>query len=57
MMTNWMTTVPGIMTLLFVLWNAWQTKTINVSDLQTALVGIGLVAAKDFNITGGTKSQ
>lgn len=57
MMTNWMTTVPGILTLLGVLWNAWQTKTINVADLQGALIGIGLIAAKDWNVTGGTKGQ
>lgn len=56
-MSNWMTTVPGILTLLGVLWNAWQTKTINVTDLQAALVGIGLIAAKDFNVTGGSKGQ
>ena len=51
-MKNWMTTIPGIFTLLGVIWNAWQTKTINVGDLQAALVGIGLIAAKDFNVTG-----
>lgn len=52
MMSNWMTTIPGVLTLLGVIWNAWQTKTINVADLQAALVGIGLIAAKDFNVTG-----
>lgn len=55
MMKNWMTTIPGILALLSVLYNAWQTKTINWADLQTALVGLGLMAAKDFNVTGGTK--
>lgn len=57
MMTNWMTTIPGILTLLGVIWNAWQTKTINVPDLQAALIGIGLIAAKDWNVTGGTRDQ
>lgn len=57
MMTNWMTTVPGVLTLLGVLWNAWQTKTINFTDLQGALVGLGLIAAKDWNVTGGDRSQ
>jgi len=56
MLTSWMTTVPGFLTLLGVLWNAWQTKTINISELQMALIGIGLVAAKDWNVTGGDKS-
>jgi hypothetical protein len=52
LMKNWMTTIPGVFTLLGVLWNAWQTKTISVPDLQAALIGVGLIAAKDFNVTG-----
>ena len=55
MMTNWMTTIPGIGALLVVLFNAWTTKTLHWEDLQTALVALGLVAAKDFNVTGGTR--
>lgn len=55
MMKNWMTTIPGIITLIGVIFNAWQTKTVNWADLQGALVGLGLIAAKDFNVTGGTK--
>ena len=57
MLTNWMTTIPGILGLLSVLWNAWQTKTVNWNDLQGALISIGLIAAKDFNVTGGSKIQ
>lgn len=57
MMTNWMTTIPGVLALLSVLWNAWQTKTVNWGDLQEALIAIGLIAAKDFNVTGGSKVQ
>ena len=57
MLTNWMTTLPGIGALLVVLFNAWTTKTLHWEDLQTALVGIGLLGAKDFNVTGGTKSN
>ncbi|NDB69516.1 MAG: hypothetical protein EB015_16230 [Methylocystaceae bacterium] len=52
---NWLTTVPGVVTLLIVFWNAWQTKTIDLETLRTALVGVGLVAAKDFNVTGISK--
>lgn len=55
MLQNWMTTIPGVLALVTVLWNAWTTKTINWVDLQTALVGIGLIGAKDFNVTGGTR--
>ena len=54
---NWQTSLPGFLALLSVLWNAWQTKTINWVDLQVALVGIGLLRAKDWNVTGGTKNQ
>jgi len=50
-----MTTIPGILSLLSVLWNAWQTKTVSWEDLQGALVGLGLIAAKDFNVTGGSR--
>lgn len=57
MLTNWMTTIPGILALATVIWNAWQTKTVNWEDLQGALVGLGLIAAKDFNVVGGTRPQ
>ncbi len=57
MLTNWKTTIPGILALLSVLWNSWQTKTIDWANLQTALVGLGLIAAKDWNVTGGTKHE
>ena len=57
LLTNWITTIPGILTLVMVLVNAWQTKTINWEDLQGALVALGLLAAKDWNVTGGSKAQ
>lgn len=57
MLTNYLTTIPGILALLTVLWNAWQTKTVNWEDLQGALVAIGLIAAKDWNVTGGTRGE
>lgn len=57
MLTNWMTTIPGILALATVIWNAWQTKTVNWEDLQGALVGLGLIAAKDWNVKGGTREQ
>ncbi len=57
MLTSWKTTVPGILALAAVAWNAWQTKTININDVIAALVGVGLVQAKDWNITGGTIKQ
>lgn len=55
MMKSYHTTIAGVLALVTVLWNAYQTKTVDWQDLQTALVGLGLVAAKDWNVTGGTK--
>lgn len=57
MLVNWKTTLPGLMTLLIVAWNAWQTKTLNVDEIVAALVGVGLVQAKDWNVTGGSRNQ
>ncbi len=57
MLANWMTTIPGVIALASVLWHAWQTKSLNWEDLQSALVGLGLVAAKDWNVTGGSRPQ
>jgi hypothetical protein len=57
MMMNWKTTIPGILALLAVGWNAWQTKTINIDDIVGALVGLGLVGAKDWDVVGGTRRQ
>lgn len=57
MLTNWKTTIPGLVTLAVVLWNAYQTKTINVDDVIAALVGLGLVGAKDFDVVGGSRHQ
>ena len=51
-MKNWMTTIPGVITLVGVLYNAWQTKTLDWPALQNALIALGLIAAKDFNVTG-----
>lgn len=56
MLTSWMTTIPGIIQLLIVAWTAWQTKTIDAETLRQALVGIGFIAAKDFNVVGGSRS-
>lgn len=57
MFANWKTSLPGILALMTVAWNSWQSKTIDWNSLQTALVGIGLIGAKDWNVTGGNKPQ
>lgn len=57
MMMNWKTSFPGFLALLTVAWNAWQTKTVNWLDLQAALIGVGLIAAKDWDVKGGSREQ
>lgn len=57
MMINWKTSLPGLLALLTVAWNAWQTKTVNWLDLQAALIGVGLIAAKDWDVKGGSREQ
>lgn len=52
LLANWKTSLPGILALATVGWNAWQTKTVSWVDLQAALIGAGLIAAKDFNVVG-----
>jgi hypothetical protein len=49
---NLLTTIPGILTLLSVAYQSWQTKTIDWPAMQNALVGVGLVFAKDYNVVG-----
>jgi hypothetical protein len=49
---NFLTTIPGLITLAGVAYQTWQTKTLDWPTLQSALVGVGLVFAKDFNVTG-----
>jgi len=53
---NSLTTIPGVIQLLIVLWNIWQTRNVNFEDLREALIGVGFIMAKDFNFTGGTRS-
>jgi len=50
-----MTTIPGVLLLLRTLWDAWTTKTVNWGELQDALIALGLIAAKDWNVTGGSR--
>jgi len=55
MLKSWKTTVPGLVNLGIVVWHIWQTKTIDATTLQQALIGAGLVAAKDFDVTDDAK--
>lgn len=55
LLKNWMTTVPGILALLNVAWKFYQTKSVSNEDITAVLVAFGLIGAKDYNITGGSK--
>ena len=63
-MTNWKTTALGVITLLIAVLSAVKAVIDNdpttVPDwgalVAAATAGFGLIAAKDHNITGGTKS-
>lgn len=59
-MTNWKTTVMGILTIIVALGNSALGffKTGAIPDLGVLVAaitaGIGLITAKDSNVTGGT---
>lgn len=55
LMVNWQTSIPGFLSLAMAFWDMWATKTINVDVIKEVIIGLGLVAAKDWNVTGGTK--
>ena len=55
-LTNWQTSLPGIALLVQAIYEMIVTKTIDVDLIMRGLAGLGLVAAKDWNVTGGSKS-
>lgn len=57
MTTNWMTSLPGvILVALGIIGMKWaNVDAVTGSAIITA--GLGLIAAKQFNVTGGTKEQ
>ena len=60
MLTNWKTTLTGVATLLTALAGLLHdlgTGGSITGDLSAILGGIGLVFAKDWNVTGGSKSE
>lgn len=55
--TNWKTSSAGIGALIMVAFKFYTTHQIGAEDITAVLVGFGLLAAKDLNVTGGTKEQ
>lgn len=56
-MKNWKTSVTGILAIIGAVWHAYTTGTVGGEDIATVLTGVGLIFAKDLNVTGGTKQQ
>jgi len=63
-MKNWKTTTAGVMaiaTSVIALYYAWQNKAVTAEVVLAAIAGvmtgIGLLTAKDNNVTGGTTQQ
>lgn len=56
-MRNWKTTLAGILAILGVAVKIASTGQGDASDLAAFLAGVGLLMAKDHNVTGGTVQQ
>ena len=57
-MKNWKTTLAGVAAILSVITKVVTTGGIDwQTDAPAIMAGIGLIAAKDSNVTGGTTRQ
>jgi hypothetical protein len=59
-MVNWMTTLAGIggaLTAAGGILSGLSKGQLDPTALSGLVTGIGLIFAKDFNVTGGTKKQ
>lgn len=54
---NWKTTVTGAIGLLSLIWKCYMAGSVGPEDFAAASVCIGLILAKDSNVTGGTVQQ
>lgn len=52
-MKNWKTTGSGILAIIGVIWKFITTQTFGPEDATAIAVGVGLILAKDHNVTGG----
>lgn len=53
MLKSWMTSVAGILSILVALFHCYSDGKLDIMCIQAILVGAGLIAAKDQNVTGG----
>lgn len=49
---NWQTTLFGVATLIGTLAKVVKTKTLDANDMAAISAGVGLIVAKDSNVTG-----
>lgn len=56
-MKNWKTSLSGILALLTLGFKIYSHGFDPSSDIPIAAAGIGLITAKDKNVTGGTVQQ
>lgn len=57
-MKNWKTTIAGILALATTLYKLIVLQQpLEADDMAQLSLGAGLLGAKDFNVTGGTKQQ
>ena len=56
-MKNWKTTTAGILAILMSALNIYTKKTVGPEEMAGITAGIGLIVAKDSNVTGGTVQQ
>lgn len=54
-MKSWITTVAGAVVIVFALVGVVSGKVTWEQAAPIVVAGLGLLAAKDFNVTGGTK--
>ena len=57
MLKNWQTTLSGVTGLVALVAKCVAAKAINAEDFAAASICIGLIFAKDGNVTGGTRQQ
>lgn len=55
--TNWKTTGTGILGIVGIIWKIVTTKTMGPEDITGIMTSVGLILAKDSNVTGGTVQQ
>ena len=57
MMNNWKTTLAGIASLVTVAFSFVNNGNVSGTDIAAITAALGLLFAKDHNVTGGTKQQ